>query len=44
MISDLETSSLEPTMEDKFSVPKAVKDDKPKMMIFDSKKPMVNAP
>jgi len=44
LINDLESSSQQPTGEDSFSVPKAVTDNKPKMMIFDTKKPIANAP
>ena len=44
LIDDLESSSNTPTGEDAFAVPKAVTNNKPKMMMFDPKKPMANAP
>jgi len=43
LINDLEVSTTDPTHEE-MGITKTVKDTKPKMMIFDSKKPIANAP
>jgi len=43
LISDLEEASFEPTYETT-DVPKAKQPSGPAMMIFDSKKPIANAP
>jgi len=43
LIEDLEVASTEPTHEEADVVPKADKNQKPKMMIFDTKKPIANA-